>query len=381
MRPPHSDHISFKGVNISDSDIVVKSGQLLKEANSTLCDRLPKSNSESSEFDFSLYQGFSGVVLALHQLSHLFTNQKNFTSILSTIDSQYRLTERRFSESFYCGLPGLLYVKSIVGCADSLGSCLKVSEAAIRDQKLLERNEILFGLPGYLQMLSNLYRHCMEDEIVDLYRRVECLITPQCLKFLDSGEIPVQKFGEKEHCFYGYSHGFLGILSSLAYGLDLGLSALPESRLIEIVLKYLKAFDEKDIPENFFNIPWGKGKRDKYQVQWCHGATGIVLGLRSLYRKSSEIADYLERAGTLICAMGPLAKGSSICHGNSGSGLACMALFEETGDRKYIDYTKRFLTHAMDEPRKDICSLYTGDLGIVYLARSYLSQRLTMPLY
>ena len=68
---------------------------------------------------------------------------------------------------------------------------------------------------------------------------------------------------------------------------------------------------------------------------------------------------------------GPLAKGSSICHGTAGNALALLELFDLTGDELWLDRARRFAMHALAQVRTRRSqvghgrhSLMTGDLGV-----------------
>src|SRR3954454_8486769 len=82
-------------------------------------------------------------------------------------------------------------------------------------------------------------------------------------------------------------------------------------------------------------------------------------------------------AGELVWSAGPLAKGSNLCHGTAGNGLALLKLFTRTGDERWLERARRFAMHAARQVeaarrahRRGRYTLWTGDLGTaIYLQR------------
>jgi hypothetical protein len=79
----------------------------------------------------------------------------------------------------------------------------------------------------------------------------------------------------------------------------------------------------------------------------------------------------MEAAGEAIYAAGPLAKGTTFCHGDAGSGLAMLSLFVATGDERWLERARSFAVTAIarcDAARarhgRGRYSLWTGDLGV-----------------
>ncbi|MGL6279214.1 MAG: lanthionine synthetase LanC family protein [Gaiella sp.] len=80
--------------------------------------------------------------------------------------------------------------------------------------------------------------------------------------------------------------------------------------------------------------------------------------------------------GELTWRAGPLSKGPGLCHGTAGNGYAFLALFERTGDERWLARARSFAMHAVREVEQRRASfgrgrysLWTGDLGTaLYLA-------------
>jgi len=107
------------------------------------------------------------------------------------------------------------------------------------------------------------------------------------------------------------------------------------------------------------------------RTQWCHGAPGIVATLASVLDLDLALG-----GGELIWVAGPLRKGAGLCHGTAGNGYAFLALFEQTGDERWLARARTFAMHAASQVeqrratnRRGRYTLWTGDLGTaLYLA-------------
>jgi len=105
---------------------------------------------------------------------------------------------------------------------------------------------------------------------------------------------------------------------------------------------------------------------EQLRVQWCHGAAGIVAVLGHVMDEELALA-----GGELTWRAGPLAKGSSLCHGTAGNGYAFLALHRRTGDELWRDRARAFAMHAIGRVEREReklgrgrYSFFTGDLGV-----------------
>lgn len=104
-------------------------------------------------------------------------------------------------------------------------------------------------------------------------------------------------------------------------------------------------------------------------AQDCHGAPGIICRLATVPR--GEAWDELLRgAGELTWHAGPLSKGPSLCHGTSGSVMACLKLWRRFGDAMWLDRARRLAMHTIQQVEAarqkyghGRHTLWTGDLG------------------
>ena len=91
--------------------------------------------------------------------------------------------------------------------------------------------------------------------------------------------------------------------------------------------------------------------------------------------------------GELTWRAGPLAKGASLCHGTAGNGYAFLKLLDRTGDELWLDRSRRFAMHAIEQVERlrtehgqGRYALWTGDLGTATLhLRRRLDAASTVP--
>ncbi|HRD75340.1 MAG TPA: LanC-like protein [Hyphomicrobiaceae bacterium] len=110
--------------------------------------------------------------------------------------------------------------------------------------------------------------------------------------------------------------------------------------------------------------------------QHCHGAPGMVTTFADVPFSSPELEALMVAGGHFIWSVGPLAKGSNLCHGTVGNGYALLKLHRRTGDAVWLDRARAFAMTAIAQCRearralgRGRYSLWTGDLGLAcYLA-------------
>jgi hypothetical protein len=125
----------------------------------------------------------------------------------------------------------------------------------------------------------------------------------------------------------------------------------------------------------------------KCLLQFCHGAPGIVTCLADVRTDVlPDIDDLMLGAGELIWNEGPLAKGSNLCHGTAGNGVAFLKLFARTGDQRWLERARAFAMHGIRQYRQakrrfgqDRYSLWTGDIGFAVFLRDCLDEIAAFP--
>jgi lantibiotic modifying enzyme len=145
-----------------------------------------------------------------------------------------------------------------------------------------------------------------------------------------------------------FSHGTAGV----AYFLATLYGETGEKLFLEAALsgaRYLQAVakTDGDSCQIFHNEPNGK---DLYYLSWCHGPAGTA---RLFYRLSQVTGDkswmgWVKRSARAILQSGIPEKQTpgfwnnvSQCCGSAGVGEFFLSLYQVTGDRSYLDFTKR----------------------------------------
>lgn len=123
------------------------------------------------------------------------------------------------------------------------------------------------------------------------------------------------------------------------------------------------------------------------RLQWCHGAPGIVASLATILPGDDDHTELMAAGGELTWRAGPLTKGPGLCHGTAGNGYALLALFERTGDERWLDRARAFAIHTafqVERERKRYGqgrhSLWTGDAGAALYLADCIDARYRLPL-
>jgi hypothetical protein len=172
--------------------------------------------------------------------------------------------------------------------------------------------------------------------------------------------------------YLGAVHGFAANILAIIRGkelLDPQTVNLVEQLATDTIVR------AASVVENHAN--WAPELRgNKFLVQHCHGAPGIINCLAELpVGINDEFDTFLLKGGELIWNAGPITKGSNLCHGTAGNGYAFLKLFQRTGDAKWLDRARAFAMHAIEQFERHAkqfgrlrYSLWTGDLGLaIYL--------------
>ena len=89
--------------------------------------------------------------------------------------------------------------------------------------------------------------------------------------------------------------------------------------------------------------------------------------------------------GELTWRAGPLAKGSSLCHGTAGNAYAFLVLHRRTGDELWLDRARAFAMHAIGQVERSArvgrgrYSLFTGDIGVALFLRHLVDGEARFP--
>lgn len=329
---------------------------------------------------WALYSGAAGVIIGLQILRARGHGPVDHRARLPDIHRRYLQSPdiEPAEPGLQLGELGILTPWILAAPDDSeAAGRLETCMAAILQHEALE---ITSGQTGMMHAAMALFEATGERRWLDWYRRgAEALWDAwqpdsEGLGWLWRSRL----FGETRR-YFGACHGLAGNVGALLRG----AAFLPPAHLPVLQARTAATLERSarrrgDQANWFVSAPPVAGK---LMVQWCHGAAGIVTALREMpgdrtAGPARAIDRLLRQAATLTWHAGPLAKGSGLCHGTSGNGLAFLAMYSRTGEHLWLTRARAFAMHAIrqsrsahDRYRQRRFSLMTGDLGLaVYLS-------------
>jgi hypothetical protein len=296
----------------------------------------------------TVYLGGAGVVDALRRLERrgFVQLRRDYVPYLeSSLEAEPDFPGEDADRSLWMGETGIrLVLQRLAPTRTNLERLARL----IAQNECDERCELMWGSPGTILAGRELG--------LDVTPSVEWLHGRR-----DPDGLWTQRLYGETRRFLGPAHGFAGCVLALR---DVG-------GVSETLQRFAVATD------GLVNWPPLAGSRldetgdRQIRTQWCHGAPGIVATLAGLLDEQLAVA-----GGELTWRAGPLRKGANLCHGTAGNGYAFLALFERTGDERWLMRARAFAMHAAGqvensrgEHGRGRYTLWTGDLGTaLYLA-------------
>jgi Lanthionine synthetase C-like protein len=319
---------------------------------------------ESARFT-TLYLGAAGMVWGLDRLARLgaVALTRDWASVAATLPERY-VVQPDFEEEYGGRIPSLL-----IGEAGVLLVTHGFAPTAELERRLLEvvrsntenpTRELLWGSPGTMLAAQVLWERTGDAAWRDAWQASADWLWDEW-----RNDLWEQEFGDRRRHVLGPAHGFAGNVFVLAR--DPGRRGELERRTIATLSRHALREDGM--------VQWPTsleeaGKPEKFRLQWCHGAPGIVASLASLAPGDEELTALLEAGGELTWRAGPLVKGAGLCHGTAGNGYAFLKLFERTGDERWLERARRFAMHALEQVERARTkygrgryTLFTGEPG------------------
>ena len=243
-----------------------------------------------------------------------------------------------------------------------------------------ERREVMWGSPGTMLAAEAMHELTGEARWLDLWRESAAWLRDEWDP--QTGLWTQRLYGRVEQ-FIGPAHGFAGCVLALSREADDEL----HRRGAESVRRY--AVEENGLANwpPLASIESLAGRDGQIRTQWCHGAPGVVASLAAVATDDDEHERLLLAGGELTWRAGPLAKGANLCHGTAGNGYAFLALFDRTGDELWLERARAFAMHAMAQvanARAELgrgrYTLWTGDVGTALYLGDCLAGGGTLPL-
>lgn len=326
-----------------------------------------------------LYLGAAGVIWALDCLARrgLARPTDRFAPALAALEGRNLRQIEPWGEgveSYLMGRPGVLLAHYRVQPSAEVAQRLARSIAANADHPA---RELLWGAPGTMHAALAMREWTGEERWAELFRASAKALEVALIDRPDAGcQLWDQDLYGRRSMYLGAAHGFAGAAGALARGLSL-LPRAERAEWIERIVTAALATAAREGPLANWAASWSgpNARGQRFLVQWCHGAPGLVTSLAELADR--RLDELLIAAGELVWTAGPLAKGGGLCHGTAGNGYAFLKLFRRTGDARWLERARAFAMHAIAQCERDAAtygmrrySLYTGDPGVaIYLAQ------------
>lgn len=318
---------------------------------------------------YDLYLGASGVVWALDALKRLGATEESYRPGLdvSTWIAANRACFPGYDrvESLLSGDAGLLIAQYRRAPASNIADALARAVEVNLDHPAME---LMWGAPGSMLVALEMAALTNDARWTALYRRGADNLIAAFAPGPDGISQWTQALWGRTQRMLGLVHGFAGN----AHALIRGRSLLDPERWTAVSAELARTLRATAIcHDGLANWPSHAGADEpgrKLLTQICHGAPGMIVGLAEL---DQPIDDLLIGAGETIWRAGPLAKGSNLCHGTAGNGVAFLKLFARTGNELWLHRARAFAMHAIAQNESEIAtyrmrrySLWTGDLGL-----------------
>jgi lantibiotic modifying enzyme len=323
-----------------------------------------------------LYFGAAGVIWALNYLHQVgaTTEAHDFSSTLAALARQNRADLNLSEPNSFSYLMGDVGIQLVQWRANPIA---ELADAIFRAIELNIKNparELMWGAPG--TMLAALFMHGFigEERWKEVYVRNVGQILNELVKVTEVGCCTwTQDLYGQTSLYLGAVHGFAANIFSIIRGRE-----ILDRETVTLVASLAADTLERTAQINgtYANWPPDLGG-NKFLVQHCHGAPGMITCLADLPSGSNaEFDRLLVQGGELIWKSGPLKKGSNLCHGTAGNGYAFLKLYRRTGEPMWLHRARAFAMHAIEQSERHGSkygqrrySLWTGDLGLaVYLS-------------
>jgi lantibiotic modifying enzyme len=248
-------------------------------------------------------------------------------------------------------------------------------------------NELLHGAPGTMVIAAELHRRTGEERWADAWRMAADELWSRWAWHGECGcDLWTQRLSGADAVYIGAGHGFAGCVMALLRGGELlGSERAAELERRAAATAYATAVRE-DGRANWPPIPGSLARNGRVRVQWCHGAPGIVTSLARLAPADDAFTTLLADGAELVWEAGPLTEAPGLCHGTAGNGMALLAMYQRSGDVRWLERARAFAVHALEQVDRQRAaygvgrySLWTGDMGVAVVARQCLDARPGVP--
>lgn len=324
----------------------------------------------------SIYIGAAGMIWALEYLRRVGATKTSFDfrPHLTTLLEKTRAEMQSYGSYSVTGsllLGDMGTALMIMRLAPSSAIVDIIAERASANTELPIR-ELMWGMAGSMMA-------CLAMNEITGEERWRGIFETQAERLLgdleDKADGPIweQDLYSKHLKFLGPVHGYAGNMLPLMRGWD-WLTESQRARVADAVPRTLGQHAWR----SDLGTSW-RGTVGRHEppdlCQYCHGAPGMVTTFADAPFTSPELDILLLDGGRYTWSVGPLAKGSNLCHGTGGNGYAFLKLYRRTNDAVWLERARAFAMtsiaqcrEAREELGRGRYTLWTGDIGLaIYL--------------
>jgi hypothetical protein len=325
-----------------------------------------------------LYHGAAGIAWALGELDPSLVDREHVEGLAGRILAEPDAPDW-IAGGVWLGLAGVLAVAERHWPEPSRRDRIAELARAALDSPALE---LMFGHPGHMALAGQLHERTGEERWAEIWSAgAERLLHEWRYDDALCAWLWTQRFGTRETRNVGAAHGLVGNLHVLLHGDALIRDEqrdLVERRSVETLTALAI------VEDGLANWPPAAGgslvANDRIRVQWCHGASGVLISLWDCARNDDEWSELLLAAGRLVWKAGPFRDEPGLCHGTAGSAYALLALWRRTGDDQCLERARALAMHAASQVEERAArlghgrhSLLTGDEGVALCLASCIS--------
>jgi hypothetical protein len=239
--------------------------------------------------------------------------------------------------------------------------------------------EVMFGHPGHMALAAQLHERTDEERWAEIWSVGAGRLLEEWRHDEELGAwLWTQRFEAHVTRNVGAAHGLVGTVHVLLRGGEL----LPAEQRGAVERRAVETLTALAVVEDgLANWPPVAGgslvANDRIRVQWCHGASGVLISLWDCARDDEEWSELLLAAGRLVWQAGPFRDEPGLCHGTAGNAYALLALWRRTGDEQWLERAQAFAAHAAAQVEERAArlshgrhSLFTGDEGVALCLRA-----------
>ncbi|RYD28689.1 MAG: lanthionine synthetase, partial [Verrucomicrobiaceae bacterium] len=309
--------------------------------------------------------GAAGMAHGLHRLAEagFYQPSLDFAAIAGGLHkaAQASPDEQDAGASLMVGSSGILLVAHRLApsreTADALAEAIAANVAH-------PANELFYGASGMMLAARAMHGRTGEERFAELWRAC----ARELLARQEEDGLWTQDLFGKHSRLIGAAHGFAGNILALRSapewldnprGMEAGAVAAARTLAIR--------------DGGLANWSFGEGGSrggTPPRVQWCHGAAGVVTSLAGLAPDDDAHGALMTAGGELVWTAGPVAGNAGLCHGTGGNGFAFLALWDRTGDERWLERARAFATHSLGQVDRLRAAagrgrywLFTGDIG------------------